>query len=464
MDIYFIAIGGTGMAPLACLLQEEGHTVRGADGPLYPPMSTLLEEAGIEPLVGYHPDHLRPQPDLVVVGNAVHRHNVEAQAAEQQGIELASMPQALARFFLEGREPLVVAGTHGKTTTSSMAAFSLTRCGAKPGYLIGGAPVDLPASFCRGSGARFVVEGDEYNAAYFDRGPKFLHYRAQTMILTGVEYDHMDLYPTEESFRRAFERLIDQMPADGLVIACADSEGVSELVQRAGCPRLLYSVRPDSKADVRPLTRPVPGLDGVRFVVEDSGAWEILLPVFGEHNVSNALAVWCALRADGIPPDKIAAALSEFRGVKRRLEQIGSAGGKTVVDDFAHHPTEVEKSIEGLRARYPGRRITVLYEPRSLTAGRSVLFDRYLQAFAQADQVSLAPVFHSGRLEPEQLLDIEKLASALQQSGIAATAHPSVDSILGQALAQARAGDVIATMSSGSFENLPQRLLEGLAS
>ena len=240
LHIHLIAIGGTGMAPLACLLQGEGHHVTGSDGPLYPPMSTLLETAGIRPGVGFDPARLEPAPDLVVVGNAVRRDNPEAVETERRGLPRLSMPEALARFFLAGRRPLVVAGTHGKTTTTALAAWVLAHAGRDPGFLVGGVPVDLGASFRRGGGERFVVEGDEYNAAYFDRGAKFLHYRAETLILTSVEYDHADLYPSPQALVDAYAKLIGQLPAAGLVVACGDSAEVRALAARAPCRVVLY--------------------------------------------------------------------------------------------------------------------------------------------------------------------------------------------------------------------------------
>ncbi len=464
MDIYLIAIGGTGMAPLACLLQDQGHRVRGTDGPLYPPMSDLLADAGIRPLVGFDPRHLDPAPDLVVVGNAVHRDNVEAREAERLQLSLISMPQALSQFFLDGRRPLVVAGTHGKTTTSSMAAWVLSECGADPGYLIGGAPIGLAGSFRCGGGARFVVEGDEYNAAYFDRGPKFLHYRPQTVILTSVEYDHVDLYLDPESFRAAFAKLIALLPADGRLIACHDEPEVRHLVADAACPVTFYSADPNSAAEVKPASGLVSGPSGTELEIHERGARQrIALGLSGSHNVANALAVWCALRADGIAGSVIAEALGRFRGVRRRLEEVGRSRDIVIVDDFAHHPTEVARSIEGLRARFPERRLWVLFEPRSLTAGRALFFDRYLEALAGADRVLLAPVFHAGRLALEDRLDTGALAVALERRGVAAVAFDRVEELFLTALNEARAGDVLATMSSGAFEDLPRRLASGLA-
>ena len=461
-EIYFLAIGGTGMAPLACLLQEQGHRVRGTDGPLYPPMSTLLAAAGITPTVGYDAGHLSPRPDLIVIGNAIHRSNPEAVAAESLGIPILSMPQALSRFFLERHQPLVVAGTHGKTTTTAIAAWVYTACGRDPGYLIGGAPQDLPTSFRDGAGARFVVEGDEYNAAYFDRGAKFLHYRPETLILTSAEYDHADLYPTPEELFAAFAQLVDLLPPSGLLVACGDIPKVRELARASRCPVVFYGLEEGN--DLRPVD-PIAALPGgSRFRIRDSeaGDVEITLPMAGGHNVANALGVWAAARRDGLPAAEVAAALGSFHGVKRRLEELVTARGVTVVDDFAHHPTAVEKTLDALWQRYPGRRVVVLFEPRSLTAGRAFFFLPYRNAFAGADRVLFAPTFHAGRLAHEERLDFGDLAAALRADGVAADLCAGTEDLLRRALAEARDGDVLVTMSSGSFEGLPHRLAAAL--
>ena len=465
LDIYCIAIGGTGMAPLACLLQELGHRVRGADGPLYPPMSTLLEAAGIEPLVGWDPAHLEqsPRPDLVIVGNAVPRQNPEVQAVERLDLPRLSMPQALARFFLEGRRPLVVAGTHGKTTTTAIAAWVWTCSGGDPGYLIGGVPLDLERSFQIGTGDRFVIEGDEYNAAYFDRGPKFLHYQPQTLILTSVEYDHADLYPDAGALIEAYRRLVQLLPDDGLLVACGDSADVRAVAADAGCRVVFYGIDPAN--DVRPAGEVSYGASGSRFTVADqeAGEIEITLAVPGEHNVQNALAVWTAARYDGLEASAVQRALAGFQGTRRRLEELGTRRGVTVIDDFAHHPTAVEKSLEALRRAYPGRRILALFEPRSLTAGRALFFDAYAKAFAHADVLLLAPIFHYERLG-DQRLDAGALMRELIAAGVDARECTSVDELFAAAIAEARAGDVVVTMSSGSFDGLPRRLLDGLVS
>ncbi|MEM7480523.1 MAG: Mur ligase family protein [Acidobacteriota bacterium] len=462
-DLYFIAIGGTGMAPLACLLQEQGHRVRGSDGPLYPPMSTLLENAGITPHVGWDPAHLHPAPDLVVVGNAVPRSNPEAEEMERRGLPRLSMPEALGQFFLVERRPLVVAGTHGKTTTTSLAAWVYTACGGDPGYLIGGVPIGLPGSFQVGAGERFVVEGDEYNAAYFDRGAKFLHYRPETAILTSVEYDHADLYPDFDSLRDAYGRLLELVPDTGRAILCGDSEEVRRLAPRSGGEVVFYGIGENNDVRLEGAIEAAAG-GGTRFRVRDeAGVYEVSFPMTGTHNVENALAVWAAARGDGYSPEQVAAALAGFRGIQRRQQEIGTAGGVTVVDDFAHHPTAVERTLEGLRARYGDRPLTVLYEPRSLTAARSFLLDAYRRAFRTADRVLIAPTFHAGRLAPEERIDFSALSAELSAPGeAAARAFDSMDDLLEAALDGARAGDVLVTMSSGSFDGMPRRLLEGL--
>ncbi|MCB1054128.1 MAG: UDP-N-acetylmuramate:L-alanyl-gamma-D-glutamyl-meso-diaminopimelate ligase [Acidobacteria bacterium] len=470
LDIYCIAIGGTGMAPLACLLQELGHEVRGSDGPLYPPMSTLLEAAGIVPEVGFDAGHLDPAagastPDLVIVGNAVPRGNPEAQQAEALGVERISMPQAVARFLLAGRKPVVVAGTHGKTTTTAMTAWVLEACGANPGYLIGGMPKNLPASFALGSGERFVIEGDEYNASYFDREAKFLHYRPHTAILTSVEYDHADLYPTPEDLLAAYRKLLALVPKDGLLVAWGDSKQVRQLCSKVRCPVVFYGFGEDN--DVRPMGGSAgvhEDAHGASFRIRDpeADAVEIHLQVSGRHNVLNALAAWAVARRDGLEASRVAAALSAFQGTARRLEELGTVAGVTVVDDFAHHPTAVRASLEALRRRFAGRRLTALFEPRSLTAGREMFYDAYRESFRCADRVLFAPIFHAGRLEPEERLDLEALVDDLDGDGVSAEACASIDEVLSRALALARPGDVLVTMSSGGFDGLPRRLLANL--
>ncbi len=451
------------MAPLACLLKGRGHRVRGSDQPLYPPMSTLLSEAGIDPRIGFDAEHLRPRPDLVVVGNAVRRHNPEAVAAERLGISRLSMPEALARFFLRDRRPLVVAGTHGKTTTTALAAWVYSSCGADPGYLVGGVPHDLPRSFHDGTGERFIIEGDEYNAAYFDRGPKFLHYQPETLVLTSVEYDHADLYPDPAALIEAYERLVQLVPEDGLVAACGDTPELRRVVGRAKCPVVFYGLDPEN--DVHPAgpVRTDAGGSHFRIAERQAGEIEVALPLAGEHNMANALAVWAVARRDGLSSEQVAAGFRQFRGVKRRMEVVGAARGVTVIDDFAHHPTAVGATLWALRQRYPDRRLVAVFEPRTLSAGRRPFFAAYRRAFRVADRVFLAPIFHAARIAPAERLDLGLLAGRLADDGVKASACRRLEQLLEDLIAETREGDVVVIMSSGEFGRLPQRLLEALA-
>lgn len=472
MDIYLVAIGGTGMAPLACLLRELGHQVRGSDQPLYPPMSDMLAQAGITPLVGWDPAHLEPAPELVVIGNAVPRTNPEVDAVEVRGLARVSMPEALARFVLSDRSPLVVAGTHGKTTTTALAAFVFERCGANPGYLIGGLPVDLPSSFALGSGPTFVIEGDEYNSAWFDRGPKFLHYRPQTLILTSAEHDHLDLYPTRESLLEKYCQLVAEMDPSSLVIACIDDPEVREVLPAARARVITYGLAPADPALGPTPDRPTPdrvvhlrgdGPQGIVLGLPAAGE-EIEVPtrLVGDHGARNALAVWIAALEAGLPVGAAAAALGSFRGVRRRAEVVGEHAGITVIDDFAHHPTAVGTTLRGLARRYPGRRLVAVFEPRSLTSGRRTFTAQWTEALAAAGVVVFAPVFHRERLGPEAL-DTAALATRLTRPERPAFALAAGADTAAYLLDLVKPGDVVVTMSSGSFDGLPRRLSAALA-
>jgi len=446
------------MAPLACLLQAQGHQVTGSDGPLYPPMSDLLAEAGIRPWEGYEAAHLHPAPDVVVVGNAVRRDNPEAVEVERLGLVRLSMPEALARFFLADRRPLVVSGTHGKTTTSALAASVWSECGRDPGFLVGGVPIGLGTSFRLGNGPRFVIEGDEYNAAYFDRGAKFLHYRPETLILTSVEYDHADLYPNHAALLEAYAQLIALVPESGLVVACGDTPEVRALTAAARAPVVLYGEQECNA--VRLVGAPVADRAGIRFRLRDEsgGEFEVGMPLWGVHNAVNALSIWAAARRDALSPGEIAGALARFRGVKRRQELLAETRDIVIIDDFAHHPTAVEKTLASMRMRFPGRRILASFEPRSLTAGRAFLLAGYARAFALADRAYFAPIFHRERLAPEDRLDLAALAADLAAAGTPCVLAEDLDSLAGRILADVAPGDVVLTMSSGSFGGLPRRL------
>ena len=462
LDIHFIAIGGTGMAPTACLLEALGHRVQGSDKPLYPPMSDLLAAQQIEPLVGFDPGHLEPPPDLVVVGNAVPRDNPEAVETERRGLPRMSMPEALYRFCLADRRRWVVAGTHGKTTTTSMAAWALHDSGVDPGFLVGGIPEDLGTSFRLGTGDPFVIEGDEYNASYFDRGPKFLHYRPDVLILTSVEHDHADLYPSIESLHAAYAELVSLVPKDGVVVACGESADLRRVVSGATSSPVYYGFDDRCQITVRGPVIPTPEGTRCRLVGPGGAEAELALAFPGRHNLLNAMAVWGAGVIEGGSPADLAGALSRFRGVKRRLEVVASPGDAIVVDDFAHHPTAVAATLSALRQRYPGRRVVAVFEPRSLTAGRSFFQAAYREVFSGADAVVVAPVFYAGRLDDGERLDIDALCADLGAGGTEARAATSLDEVVELAAGAVQSDDIVVCMSSGSFGGMPARIAAAL--
>jgi UDP-N-acetylmuramate: L-alanyl-gamma-D-glutamyl-meso-diaminopimelate ligase len=445
------------MSALASLLREAGHMVTGSDEQAYPPASTLLESLGITLGQGYDPARL-DGVDLVVCGNAVRRTNVEATAARERGLRMASFPQALDELFLTARRPAVVAGTHGKTTSASMLAFVLERTGRAPGYLIGGAPRDLPSAAMCGQGPWFVIEGDEYDSAYFDKVPKFLHYHPELLVLTAVEFDHADIYRDLDAVKAAFRTLLDTLDPGVPVFACTDFPHVSDLIApRAGAIRR-FGIGAPAEWQVTDLVD-----DGTtRFVVRDRGRKivDVRLQVPGAINARNALGVLLAAREIGLEWEEAATALAEFRGVRRRQEVVAEARGVTVIDDFAHHPTAVGETLRALRLRYPGRRLRAVFEPRSNTSRRSVFQREYCQALALADESVLARVFvkESDPIPPEERLDPDAIAAEVSRQGTPCRTLDGVESIRDYLTASARSGDVIVIMSNGAFGGLPRLL------
>ena len=464
MKIHLIGIGGTGMGSLAGLLCEAGHDVRGSDGPLYPPMSTLLEDLGVAVMEGYRPSNLEWNPDLVVVGNICRKDHPEAVAAEERGIRRVSFPQLLGELFLAERQVLVVAGTHGKTTTSSLAAHTLRHAGRDPGFLVGGVPLDLGRSYALGSPPHFVVEGDEYDCAFFDKRPKFVHYRPHTVILTGVEFDHADIYADLAEVERAFAMLMEQIPAHGRLLVCAESEAAVRLAQGAACPVETYSVRGKAGATWSGEASPA-GPGRQRLAVSRDGARVLTaeLAMTGQHNMDNALAVAAAGLCVGLSQDEVSAGLGAFTGVRRRQEVRGRARGVTVIDDFAHHPTAVRETLAGLRGVHgPGRLIAVL-EPRSATSKRKVFQEAFAQALEQADEAVIAPLHAPEKVPEAERLDVDALVRTLGAAGTEAHCIPEVARMVEHLAATCKEGDTVVVMSSGGFEGLPDRLVEKLS-
>jgi UDP-N-acetylmuramate: L-alanyl-gamma-D-glutamyl-meso-diaminopimelate ligase len=461
-NIHLTPIGGTAMTPLAALFVEEGHRVTGSAQDLYPPMSTLLESLQIPVAKGFAPEHVPVDADCVVVGNAALRDNVEAAEASRRGIPVLSMPQAIRRHLLPGKTSMVVTGTHGKTTTSALAAWLLLDSGRDPGFLIGGEMRNLGRGYRRGDGSAFVLEGDEYNAAFFDRGPKFLHYEPKHLFVGNIEYDHADLFPDLPAVVDAFRQVVAIVPADGTVVANVDDELVRSILPAARS-RIVRVSLADPSADFS-ASEVEPHEDGTRFTLLESGRVEGRLssPLLGTHNLRNALGAIALVRGVGVPVEEIARSLPAFEGVKRRLELKGEKNGIILVDDFAHHPTAVEGTIAAARTRWPGRRLWALFEPRSNTAGRKMFERDYATAFSKADALVIGPVFHKNRLKPEERIDRREILRLFTNNGKPAYAPERLEEIPAILRRETRAGDVLLLMSSGAFGGLPETLLEQL--
>jgi len=466
--VHFVAIGGTGMGSLAGLLHARGVEVTGSDEGVYPPMSTLLAQWGISVRKGFRAEHvLEARPDLVVIGNAVRPDNPEARAAIDEGFRYLSFPDALHQLAIAGRHSVVVSGTHGKTTTTSLVAYLLYACGRDPSLLVGGFSRDFDGSFREGQGPHFVVEGDEYDTAFFDKTPKFLHYRARSAILTSVEFDHADIYRDLEHVKSAFRSLVEQLPTDGLLVAAVDHPQVRDVIADARCPVLGYGASLDSDADWR-ATRSKADADGTAFDIEHRGEvrGRARLPMHGTFNVENALAALVLVESLGVPLEQALEALPSFRGVKRRQELRGEARGVRVVDDFAHHPTAVQGSIEALRARYPGCRLLAVFEPRTNTSRRAVFQQRYAEALAGADLAVISRVpevpLYSATGAVGELLSADKLADDLVAGVVRACALAGADAIVEHLAATCQRGDVVLVMSNGAFDDIWQKLLTAL--
>jgi UDP-N-acetylmuramate: L-alanyl-gamma-D-glutamyl-meso-diaminopimelate ligase len=469
-SVHFVAIAGTGMGSLAALLNARGIAVTGSDDQLYPPMSTLLERAGIPVHESFRPEHvLDAEPDLVVIGNAVRPDNPEARAAIDEGLPYRSFSDALYELAIAGRHPVVVTGTHGKTTTTSLIASLLLATGRDPSLLVGGYAHDFDGSFREGRGPHFVVEGDEYDTAFFDKTPKFLHYHPRTLVITSVEFDHADIYRDLDHVKQAFRTLVAQMPDDGTIVAAAGHEHVRDVVADAPCPVVRYGVEcRDQPLDWRASDTQA-GPEGTRFRVGRPGkpAATVTTSLYGDFNVENGLAALVVADVLDVPFEDSAAALARFGGVKRRLEARGEAAGVLVVDDFAHHPTAVAASLAAARARYPGRRVVAIFEPRTNTSRRSVFQARYAESFGDADAVVVRAVpdtpLYSATGEVTERFSAQQLASDLEARDIPALAFDDVPAIVDHVAREARQGDVLLVMSNGDFEGIWERLLTALA-
>jgi UDP-N-acetylmuramate: L-alanyl-gamma-D-glutamyl-meso-diaminopimelate ligase len=470
VKVHLIGIGGTGMGAVAGLLVAAGHDVRGSDVAMYPPMSDQLAALGIQVMTPYAAANLDWGPELVVVGNVHGKDHVEVVAATSRGVPLTSFPAVIGDQLLGDRHAIVITGTHGKTTTTSLTAHILTEAGRDPSLFVGGVPVALGQGWRHGAGTDFVLEGDEYDTAFFDKGPKFFHYRPQTVVLTSIELDHVDIFPSFEAVRAVFRGLVAKIPADGLLIVCAESTDALEIARHAAC-----KVEPYAVLDGADATPPA----GVTWWAQDlqvgkSGRaafdvyhlgerlerFETLL--VGRHNVADCVAAIAVCHARGVPVAAIQRGLASFAGVRRRQELRGVAGGVTVLDDYAHHPTAVRETLKALRKRFPKRRLIAVYEPRSATSRRKTFQGEFAEAFAHADEVVVGRLFDPSKIPPEERFDPERLALELHQGGTKATYLPEVADIVRHLVDSCAPGDVVCVLSSGSFEGLHDKLLDAI--
>jgi len=466
MHYHLIGICGTAMASLAAMLQARGHHVTGSDENVYPPMSTMLAALGITVLQGYRDEHLTPAPDCVVVGNAIPRGNPEVESTLKQKLLYRSLPEVLKEEFIRGRRSLVVAGTHGKTTTTSLAAWLIDQGGLDPSFLVGGVVQNFGASSRVTGSDYFIIEGDEYDTAYFDKGPKFMHYLPELAVVNNIEFDHADIYKDVDAVKLAFRRFMNTVPGNGRLIAGWDSPLVREVIASMG-RRLFTQVETFGTCDdARWQARDIDCSGGMtRFRLFREGLkWsEFQTPLIGEFNVRNCLAAIIAADAWGVERKAIAGALETFKSVRRRCEVRGEVNGVTVIDDFAHHPTAVRETLNALRMKYNGRRVIAVFEPRSWSSRLAVFQQEYANAFVPADYVIVAGVFDTGKAtEKGDVLDTSKLIDEIAAQDKPAFAISDVDEIVKQLASEARAGDVVAIMSNGGFGGIHEKLLAAL--
>jgi UDP-N-acetylmuramate: L-alanyl-gamma-D-glutamyl-meso-diaminopimelate ligase len=463
MKVYLIGICGTAMASLAGMLREKQHAVCGSDSDVYPPMSDFLQQLGIAVYKGYRAENLeKEKPDLVVIGNALSRGNPEIEFVLDTGIRYASMAETVKEQFIRGKNSIVVAGTHGKTTTTAMLAWILDVAGRKPSFLVGGIAENFGKSFQVSDGPDFVIEGDEYDTAFFDKGPKFLHYLPKILVVKNIEFDHADIYADLAALKVSFRRLINIVPRSGLIVAGVDSPVVAELTP-AAFSRVAATGIDCGDHQATGIRNTESGM-AFRVLAPGRGAAEFSTPLLGSFNVQNALHCIVVARELGIDDAVIQRALATFKSVKRRLELRGEVGGVRVYDDFAHHPTAVLETLKALRQRYPRERIWAVFEPRSNTCRRRIFEHAFIESFEPADAVVIARVFGAAQLPAEQTLSPDRVVEGVQARGKPANTFDSTEEIVAHLAARALPGDHIVVMSNGGFDDIHNRLLAKLRS
>jgi UDP-N-acetylmuramate: L-alanyl-gamma-D-glutamyl-meso-diaminopimelate ligase len=461
--VHIIGICGTAMASLAGLLKQRGLKVTGSDAAAYPPMSDFLAALAIPVAQPYAETNLKPRPDWVIVGNAISRGNVELEHVLDQRIPFRSMPDTLYDFFLRTREPIVIAGTHGKTTTTSMLAWIFQHAGKDPSFLVGGIAENFGSSFALRQGKHFIIEGDEYDTAFFDKGPKFLHYFPQAVILTSVEFDHADIYKDLEAVKTAFKRLVNLVPRKGKIVAYDSDANVDECLAKAFTPVERYGLREDSFWRITDLQF-APGQTTWQVLREGQPWHNFEFALAGEYNVLNATAAAAMASHYGIESAVIAEALKSFRSVKRRLEIRAEVDGITIIDDFAHHPTAIAATLKALRTRYPAARLWAIFEPRSNTLRRKVLQKDLIASLSMADQVVITSIFKPEAVPENERLTTSSVVNGIKKNGKPAREMQDADAIVEAISPELQSGDVVAILSNGGFggiyEKLPRKLEE----
>ena len=459
--IHIMGICGTGMAALSGMLKSSGYEISGSDKAVYPPMSTFLEELGINVYDGYGGQNLTPRPDLVIVGNVIPRINQEALALAEAQIPYLSFPQALAHFFIESRTSLVVAGTHGKTTTASILASCLNQAKLDPTFMIGGIVREFDSNFRLGGGEHFVSEGDEYDTAFFDKESKFLHYRPDIAIITSVEFDHADIFDDLDAIKRSFKKFVSLLPKDGLIIAHLDDPNVVEVVRDAPCEVQGYGQNSDLDWSLHNV-RAEGGMTHFK-VLHHGKEWaDLAVQLPGTHNCLNSLAVAAVLNRIGVKPDIINQGLSQFGGIKRRQEVRGIVNKITVIDDFAHHPTAVKETLKALKEAYKDQRLITVFEPRTNSSRRAIFQQAYVSCFDSSELTFIREPVPLDNVATDDLFSSKKLAADLQKRGVKAESCPDTDTILQRLSSILKPNDVVAILSNGGFDNIHTRLLKKL--
>jgi UDP-N-acetylmuramate: L-alanyl-gamma-D-glutamyl-meso-diaminopimelate ligase len=456
-----IAICGTGMTALAGMLKSAGYTVRGSDNNVYPPMSDFLDELGVEVFSGFHPANIEPSPDFVVIGNSISRGNPEVEAVLNGKLPYFSMPFVLRELFIRGHQSCVVAGTHGKTSTSSLLAWVLENAGRDPSFFVGGIPENFGRGYKLGQGEIFITEGDEYDSAFFDKSSKFLHYLPDMVILNNIEFDHADIFRDFDDVKLAFQRLVNIIPGNGFLFSCWDDPVVVELSGKAFAKVISFGLDKDAewRAENVTVDRKQTTFD-VCYKHESIGTFNA--PLFGKHNLRNCLAVIAACKEFGLKIDEIRDGISSFKNVRRRLQFTGQRNGVLIFDDFAHHPTAILLTIEGLQQRFPGKRLWAIFEPRTSTSKRKLFTHEFAKALSLADRVVLTPLFMPEKVPAEERLSVKELCEKLHDLNTRNWIYPADEKMIGFLKEHLSSDDIVLFMSNGNLNQIPKKLLEEL--